>query len=105
PEGAAAAEAGRGEQAIPEAAAAEAGRGEQAIPEAAAAEAGPDEQAPSHADGSVPDIAPVQDFISVPLVGPQADSDVPRRNPLPLGAEPPDQKDLGISERPPPIVM
>jgi hypothetical protein len=44
------------------------------------------------------------DFISVSLVDDQAGGDVPRRRALPLGAGPPDQKDLGIAEALPPIV-
>ena len=58
------------------------------------------------------DGAPPPDFISISLVpgGPSApggpggpgalDIDVPQRDPLPLGAEPPDAKDLGLVEMP-----
>ncbi len=36
--------------------------------------------------------------------GRQTGGDVPRHDPLPLGAEPPDEKDLGVAERLPPTV-
>ena len=35
----------------------------------------------------------------------QAVGDVPQRGPLPLGAEPPEEKDPGVAEKPPPVVI
>jgi hypothetical protein len=40
------------------------------------------------------------DFISVPLVSGEAGGEVPQREPLPLGAEPPEAEDLGLVEMP-----
>jgi FHA domain len=60
-------------------------------------------QAPQPASGLVggpPDGAPGQDFIAIPLAADQAGGDMPRRDPLPLGAEAPDAKDLGLIEMP-----
>ena len=68
--------------------------------------------------GGTPDAAPRQDFISISFVSgapgapvlPEGlgapgglgglSGEVPRRDPLPLGAEPPDAKDLGLVEMP-----
>jgi hypothetical protein len=47
-----------------------------------------------------PPLPPSPDFISVPLAADQAGSEVPQRDPLPLGAEPPEAKDLGLVEMP-----
>ena len=48
------------------------------------------------------DGAPQQNFISISLVADQVGvlGDMPQRDPLPLGAEPPDAKDLGLIEMP-----
>ena len=96
----AAADPGHDEQAAPgRPAAADPGHDEQAAPgRPAAADPGHDEQAAPDA-GSRPSYAAVaSDFISVPLVPGEEDSDVPRREPLPLGPEPPDEKQLGSAE-------
>jgi hypothetical protein len=47
-----------------------------------------------------PDGGPRQDFISISLLADQADVEMPQRDPLPLGAEAPDAKDLGLIEMP-----
>jgi hypothetical protein len=47
-----------------------------------------------------PDGGPGQDFISISLLADQADSEMPPRDPLPLGAEAPDAKKLGLIEMP-----
>jgi hypothetical protein len=49
--------------------------------------------------GSRPGARFKPDFISLPLGGDQARAAVPRRAPLPLGAEPPDERNLGRAER------
>jgi hypothetical protein len=46
------------------------------------------------------DGAPRPDFIAMPLAAGHAGGNVPQRDPLPLGAEPPDAKDLGLVEMP-----
>jgi hypothetical protein len=46
-----------------------------------------------------PDGGQPQDFISISLLADQA-GQVPQRDPLPLGAEPPEAKDLGLVEMP-----
>jgi hypothetical protein len=51
--------------------------------------------------GPRPGARPKPDFISLPLGGDQARAAVPRRVPLPLGAEPPDERGLGRTERGP----
>jgi FHA domain len=91
-----------------------------APPDPYAAPAPPDPYAaqPSPPLPGPPDGAPRQDFISISFVagGPGAPGapgalgvpgglpglgdDVPRRDPLPLGAEPPEAKDLGLVEMP-----
>jgi hypothetical protein len=43
---------------------------------------------------------PRQDFISISLLAGEAAGEVPQRNPLPLGAEAADAKDLGLVEMP-----
>ena len=43
---------------------------------------------------------PPPDFISISLVPDQPGGGVPQRDPLPLGAEPPEAKDLGLIEMP-----
>ena len=40
------------------------------------------------------------DFISMSLAAPEPGGEVPQRDPLPLGAEPPEAKDLGLVEMP-----
>jgi FHA domain len=50
-----------------------------------------------------PDESPRGDFISVSLLG-EAAGEVPQRDPLPLGAEPPQARDIGLVEMPPTIV-
>jgi FHA domain-containing protein len=50
-----------------------------------------------------PDGAQGQDFISMPLAADQP-GEMPQRDPLPLGAEPPEAKDLGLVEVPPAMV-
>ena len=74
--------------------------------------ASPGNVAENAAGRAVPELAEAKpvahaelDFISVSLVDDQADGDGSRRRALPLGAEPPDQKDLGIAESPPPVVV
>jgi hypothetical protein len=47
-----------------------------------------------------PDSAPRADFISISLLAGEAGGEVPQRDPLPLGAEAPDAKDLGLVEMP-----
>ena len=91
----------RGEQAAPgRPAAADAGHDEQAAPGGpAAAETAKLGEPVAPDTGSRPSYTDVaSDFISVPLVPGQADSDVPGREPLPLGPEPPDEKQLGSAE-------
>jgi hypothetical protein len=50
--------------------------------------------------GGLPDGAARADFISISLVADQAGLEMPQRDPLPLGAEPPAAKDLGLIEMP-----
>lgn len=80
-------------------------------PDPYAAPAPPDPYAapPSPPVPGPPDGAPRPDFISIPFVAGGASGageasgiggDVPRRDPLPLGAEPPEAKDLGLVEMP-----
>jgi FHA domain len=59
-------------------------------------------QAPS--PPAEPDVAPKPDFISLSFGGELAAGDLAPRTPLPLGAEPLDDKDLGAAEKPPPLV-
>jgi hypothetical protein len=47
-----------------------------------------------------PDGGPGQNFISISLLADQADGEMPPRDPLPLGAEAPDAKKLGLIEMP-----
>ncbi len=70
-----------------------------------AEEPGRGEQAASGTGGRPPDHPSRPDFISVSLSGDQAGREVPQRNALPLGSEPPDEQDLGGAERPPPVVI
>ncbi len=44
-------------------------------------------------------------FISIPLIGDQAASELPQRDPLPLGAEPPDDRELGTADQHPQVVV
>jgi hypothetical protein len=44
-------------------------------------------------------------FISIPLIGDQAASEIPQRDPLPLGAEPPDDRELGTADQHPQVVV
>jgi len=53
------------------------------------------DQAAQPAPGGAP-----PDFISISLVADQPGDGVPQRDPLPLGAEPPEAKDLGLIEMP-----
>ena len=60
-------------------------------------------QAPQPAPGlagGLPGGAARGDFISISLVADQAGLEMPQRDPLPLGAEPPAAKDLGLIEMP-----
>jgi hypothetical protein len=60
-------------------------------------------QAPQPAPGLAagpPDGGPRQDFISISFLADQADGEMPQRDPLPLGAESPDAKNLGLIEMP-----
>jgi FHA domain len=57
------------------------------------------QQAPGLAAGP-PDGGPRPDYISISLLADQAGGEMPQREPLPLGAEPPDAKDLGLIEMP-----
>jgi FHA domain len=50
--------------------------------------------------GGPPDAASPQDFISISFVSADMGGEVPSREPLPLGAEPPEAKDLGLVEMP-----
>ena len=52
----------------------------------------------------LPDADVPPDFISMSLAAPEPGAEVPQRDPLPLGAEPPEAKDLGLVEIPSPIV-
>ena len=54
--------------------------------------------------GGPPDGAPQPDFISMPLGADQVGGELPQRDPLPLGAEAPEAKDLGLVEMPSAIV-
>jgi hypothetical protein len=47
-----------------------------------------------------PEGGPGQNFISISLLADQADGEMPPRDPLPLGAEAPDAKKLGLIEMP-----
>jgi FHA domain len=47
-----------------------------------------------------PDGGPRPDFISISLLAGEAGGEVPQRDPLPLGAEAPEAKDLGLVEMP-----
>ncbi len=44
-------------------------------------------------------------FISIPLIGDMAGTELPQRDPLPLGAEPPDDYDPGTADQHPPVVV
>ncbi|MFY9929657.1 MAG: FHA domain-containing protein [Streptosporangiaceae bacterium] len=81
-------------------------RDERAVPGRAAAAEAADLGEPVTPDtGSRPSHAAVaSDFTSVSFVGGQADGDVPQREPLPLGPEPPDEKHPGSAETKPPHV-
>jgi hypothetical protein len=46
-----------------------------------------------------------RDFVALPLFGGQAPDDMPQRDPLPLGAEPLDDRALGPAEGPAPVVL
>jgi hypothetical protein len=59
----------------------------------------PPQPAPGLAAGP-PDGGPGQNFISISLLADQADGEMPQRDPLPLGAEAPDAKKLGLIEMP-----
>jgi len=59
----------------------------------------PPQPAPRLAAGP-PDGGPGQNFISISLLADQADGEMPQRDPLPLGAEAPDAKKLGLIEMP-----
>ena len=50
--------------------------------------------------GEPPDADVPPDFISMSLAAPEPGGEVPQRDPLPLGAEPPEAKDLGLVEMP-----
>jgi hypothetical protein len=67
-------------------------------------DAGRAKQEVRDAGNSRPGDSSKRDFISLSLGADEAGGDVPRRNALPLGAEPPDEKDLRIAERLPPAV-
>jgi hypothetical protein len=69
----------------------------QAPPDPYAAQ--PPQPAPGLAAGP-PDGGPRQDFISISFLADQADGEMPQRDPLPLGAESPDAKKLGLIEMP-----
>jgi hypothetical protein len=67
-------------------------------------DAAPAPPLPANPYAPAPPLPPSPDFISVPLAADQAGSEVPQRDPLPLGAEPPEAKDLGLVEMPSAIV-
>jgi FHA domain len=46
-----------------------------------------------------------QSFISIPFIGDRAGTELPQRDPLPLGAEPPDDHDPGTADKHPPVVV
>ena len=46
-----------------------------------------------------------QSFISIPFVGDRAGTELSQRDPLPLGAEPPDDHDPGTPDQHPPVVV
>ncbi len=77
---------------------------EESRPSVSAGDAGT-EVLPAAAGAEPAPVAPPQDFIAVSFLGAQADGGAPARDALPLGAEPPDDKDLGIAEQPIPVVM
>ena len=54
--------------------------------------------------GGPPDAAVPPDFVSMSLAAPEPGGEVPQRDPLPLGAEPPEANDLGLVEMPSPMV-
>ncbi len=54
--------------------------------------------------GGPPDAAVPPDFTSMSLAAPQPGEEVPQRDPLPLGAEPPQAQNLGLVEMPSPVV-
>ncbi len=54
--------------------------------------------------GGPPDAAVPPDFTSMSLAAPEPGGEVPQRDPLPLGAEPPQAQDLGLVEMPSPVV-
>jgi hypothetical protein len=56
--------------------------------------------APKEVPGLADDGAPRPDFISISLDSGLPDAEEPKRDPLPLGAEPPEAKDLGLVEMP-----
>ncbi len=56
--------------------------------------------APQEVPGLADDGAPRPDFISISLDSGLPDAEEPKRDPLPLGAEPPEAKDLGLVEMP-----
>jgi FHA domain len=51
-----------------------------------------------------PDDSPKPDFIALSFTGASAGGDIPARTPLPLGAEPADEKDRGVAEQAVPLV-
>jgi hypothetical protein len=60
----------------------------------------PGPEPPGDQPAEQPAVSPHEDFISAPLLGDQAGDEVPRRDPLPLGAEPPAAEDLGLVDMP-----
>lgn len=46
-----------------------------------------------------------QSFISIPFIGDRAGTELPQRDPLPLGAEPPDDHDPATADKHPPVVV
>jgi hypothetical protein len=46
-----------------------------------------------------------QSFISIPFIGDTVGTELPQRDPLPLGAEPPEDHDPGTADQHPPVVV
>ncbi len=67
----------------------------------------PDESRADHVVGDPfeADSLAGQSFISIPFIGDRAGTELSQRDPLPLGAEPPDDHDPGTAGQHPPVVV